>query len=97
MQNLQNLQEESLGGKPQPVIPLDKNPSGTGTGQTMLITFNVNSPHYGDVSITLNLYLPGMIDKLRQLSASFVQGRPETQVPIDDRSSNAIPPSACAS
>lgn len=90
MQNLQNLQEESLGGKPQPVIPLDKNPSGTGTGQTMLITFNVNSPHYGDVSITLNLYLPGMIDKLRQLSASFVQGRPETQVPIDDQRGNKL-------
>ncbi|GJQ77934.1 hypothetical protein Trydic_g2295 [Trypoxylus dichotomus] len=83
LQNIRNLQEESLGGKPLPLIPLEN--VGPGSGQKMLLSFSLNSPHYGDLTFVVDLYLPGMTDKLQALSNSFEKGRPETQVPIDDQ------------
>lgn len=56
LQNLHNLEEESHGGPSRPLIPLEEGPRPV---QQLLISFTINSPHYGQVTFTIDLNQPG--------------------------------------
>lgn len=90
VKNFDNFQNESLTGTITPLIPIADTSDGGEFKQKMLVALNVTSPHYGNLKVVIDLYIPEMIDKLQALSDSFVPGRPETQIPIDDQSGHSL-------